>query len=45
VSGVAPGVRGGGLDDRDQEQGEPAELDAGADAVFAAVVERPQAEA
>ena len=37
-----PGVAGGGLDDPDQEQGEPAEDDVGADAVFEPVVDRPQ---
>jgi len=33
-----PGLAGGGLGDADQQQGEPAEQDVGADAVLAAVV-------
>jgi hypothetical protein len=37
-----PGVAGGGLDDPDQEQREPAEDDVGADAVFEPVVDRAQ---
>ena len=44
VANVAPGVVGGVLYDADQEQGEPAQLDVGADAVFAVVEHRPQDE-
>jgi hypothetical protein len=44
---IRPGRPGGGsacLDDAGQEQGEPAEGDVGADAVFEPVVDRAQAE-
>ena len=34
VAGAGPGGAGAGLDDPGQEQGEPAEQDVGADAVF-----------
>ncbi len=44
VADVAPGVVGGVLDDADEEQGEPAQLDVGADPVFAVVEHRPQSE-
>jgi hypothetical protein len=37
-----PGLAAGVLDDPGQEQGEPAESDMGAEAVFPAVVDRPQ---
>src|SRR6266545_1863473 len=37
-----PGSAGGGLGDADEEQGQPAEQDVGADAVFEAVVDRAQ---
>src|SRR3954447_20997339 len=40
LAGVAPGVAGGVLHDADQHEGEPAELDVGADAVFAVVEDR-----
>jgi hypothetical protein len=39
-----PGLPGGVLDDPQQEQREPAELDVGADAVLAVVEDRPQRE-
>ena len=38
----APGAAGGGLDDPDQQQREPAEDDVGADAVLEPVIDRPQ---
>src|SRR6266511_4009857 len=37
-----PGLVGGRLDDADQQQGQPAQRDVGADAFFQAVVDRPQ---
>jgi hypothetical protein len=37
-----PGASGGGFGDADEQQGQPAEQDVGADALFAAVVDRPQ---
>src|SRR3954469_21119717 len=40
--GVGPGGAGLGLDDADEQQGEPAEDDVGADAFFEPVVDRPQ---
>jgi len=42
VTDVAPGVAGRVLDDPDEEEREPAELDVGADAVFAVVEDRSQ---
>ena len=39
---VVPGGAGGGLGDADQEEGEPAQDDVGADAFFLAVVDRSQ---
>jgi hypothetical protein len=42
VAQVAPGVAGGVLGDADEQQGEPAQLDVGADAVLAVVVDRSQ---
>ena len=41
---VAPGVTGGGLGDPDEQQRQPAQLDVGADAVLAVVVDGPQLE-
>jgi hypothetical protein len=40
VAGGAPGVAGGVLDDPDQQEGQPAQLDVPADAVFTVVEER-----
>src|SRR5712691_671196 len=45
VAEVAPGFAGGVLGDADEEQGEPAEQDVGADPVFLAVVDGAQLEA
>jgi hypothetical protein len=42
VADVVPGQAGGGLGDADQQQGQPAQDDVGADALFEAVVDRPQ---
>jgi hypothetical protein len=42
VAGVAPGVVGGVLDDRDEQQRQPAQLDVAADAVLAVAVVRAQ---
>src|SRR5262249_14790760 len=42
VPQVAPGVAGGVLGDPDQQQGQPAQLDVGADAVLAVVEYRPE---
>ena len=39
---MVPGLPGAGLDDPDQEQGEPAEQDVGADAVLEAVEDGAQ---
>ncbi|MEU3278741.1 hypothetical protein ABZ698_16875 [Streptomyces antibioticus] len=39
---LRPGVTGGGLGDPDQQEGEPAQDDVGADAFFEAVVDGPQ---
>jgi len=44
VADVASGVGGGVLDHAEQEQGEPAQLDVGADPVLAVVEDRAQAE-
>ena len=41
---VVPGLAGGGLDDADEQQREPAQQDVGADAFFEAVVDRAQVE-
>ena len=41
---VRPGVAGGVLGDADEQQGEPAQHDVGADAVFKAVVDGAQLE-
>src|SRR5512135_2811394 len=41
---VAPGAVGGVLDDPDQQQGEPAQLDVGADPVLPVVEHRPERE-
>jgi len=41
VAGVAPGVAGGVLDEADQQEREPAQLDVGTDPVFAVVEHRP----
>ncbi len=35
MADVAPGLAGGGLGDPDEQQGQPAQLDVGADAVLA----------
>jgi len=40
MPGVAPGVAGGVLDDPDQQQGEPAQLDVGTDPVLPVVEHR-----
>ena len=40
VAQAVPGVAGGGLGDADEQQGEPAQQDVGADAVFEPVVDR-----
>jgi hypothetical protein len=37
---VVPGLAGGGLDDADEQQREPAQHDVGADALFEAVIDR-----
>src|ERR1035438_3968935 len=42
VGDLVPGGAGGGLGDPDEEQGEPAEDDVGADPLFQPVVDRPQ---
>src|SRR5262249_38057828 len=42
VADVVPGAPGGGLSDADQQQGQPAQDDVGADTWFEAVVDRPQ---
>ena len=39
-----PGVPGSGLGDADQQQGQPAQQDVGADPVLAPVIDRPQVE-
>ena len=44
AAGVAPGVAGGVLDHPQEQQREPAQLDVGADAVFAVVEHRAQPE-
>ena len=44
VSQVPPGVVGAGLGDADQQEGEPAQHDVGADAVLEAVEHRAQFE-
>src|SRR3954468_5255133 len=44
VAHVVPGLAGGGLDDADEQQREPAQHDVGADALFEAVVDRAQVE-
>ena len=41
---MVPGVAGGGLDDADEQQREPAQHDVGADALFEAVIDRAQVE-
>src|SRR5690606_27763054 len=41
---AVPGVAGGGLDDADQQEREPAEDDVGADPVFEPVIDRAQLE-
>ena len=45
VAQGAPGVAGGGFGDAHQQQRQPAQLDVGADAVLAVVVDRAQPEA
>jgi hypothetical protein len=45
VAQVAPGVAGAGFGDPDEQQCQPTQLDVGADAVFAVVVDRAQPEA
>jgi hypothetical protein len=42
LADAVPGAAGGGLDDPDKQQREPAEDDVGADAVFEPVMDRPQ---
>ena len=44
VAGVAPGVAGGVLDDPDQQQREPAELDVSTDPVFAVMNDGAEAQ-
>jgi hypothetical protein len=44
VAQVAPGVAGGILDDPDEQQRQPAQLDVGADAVLAVMEHRAQPE-
>ena len=44
VAEVAPGVAGVGLGDADEEQGQPAQQDVGADAAFEVVVDGAQVE-
>src|ERR1700754_3270834 len=44
AAGLGPGGVGLGLDDADEQEGEPAEYDVGADAFFEPVVDRPQAD-
>ena len=45
VAQVAPGVAGAGFRDADEKQCQPTQLDVGADAVLAVVVDRAQPEA
>ncbi len=44
VAQVAPGVAGLGLGDAEQQQGQPAQLDVGLDALLLVVVDRAQVE-